>query len=930
MVRSVVLARVGAAVTAASLALAASAAAAPDPQPYRTNDPGGFWNIAPPGANGRANGPELALFLTAGQRPSHNDEQLAMYGDLVYASPGLKAEDLPKYFKDASFGVRPEDIERTYSPRSDVTVVRDKQFGVPHVYGDTREGAMFALGYVAAEDRLFFIDVLRHLGRAQLSSFAGGAQGNRDFDADQWSLAPYTEADLQRQIDQGDDLFGADGVQGQADIRNYTAGVQAYINQARLDPTKMPGEYAAIGKPGGPDDWKETDAIAIASLVGGIFGKGGGNELGSAEVLQAAQRRFGARRGKRVWRDFRSAEDPEAPTTVHRGGRTFPYQRTPRRIARGSLGIPDPGTLKRHEFVAEETGGGSQSQSKADDSPLNGLLDGLKFPQAASNALLVSAAESESGHPLAVFGPQTGYFAPQILMEQDVHAPTLDARGAAFPGVNLYVQLGRGRDYAWSATSAGQDNIDTFALDLCEPDGSTPSLDSMHYLYRGACRPIEVLERKNCWEPNLADSTPAGCQTLRSQRTLLGIVAGRAEIRGRPVAYAKLRSTYFHEVDAARGFSDFNDPSKIRSAQDFQRAASKIDYTFNWFYADSEDIAYYNSGDNPVRGAGTDPNFPVRARKRFEWAGFKPGEWTATWARPEQHPQVVNQRYLTSWNNKQAPGYRAADDNFGFHSVYRVKPLDDRIEAGTRGAEKMTLVELIDAMEDSATVDLRGDAILPLLLRAIGERGDAKVRDAVAKLSAWRRDGAHRIDRDRNGTYEHSDAIAIMDAWWPLLLDAEFKPSLGSSLFAELQDVIALDNEPNNHGDHLGSAYQTGWYGYVSKDLRTLLGDRVVGRYSRTYCGGQRGRREARARKLARCGDVLTASLSEAIDKSADRAALYEDRICSQEEDPPGDAQWCFDAVWHRPLGGVTQPLIHWHNRPTFQQAVEVPARAPR
>ncbi len=71
-------------------------------------------------------------------------------------------------------------------------------------------------------------------------------------------------------------------------------------------------------------------------------------------------------------------------------------------------------------------------------------------------------------------GPQVAYFAPQILMEQDVHAPGIDARGAAFPGVNLFVQLGRGRDYAWSATSAGQDLIDTFAVPLCDTGGGPP------------------------------------------------------------------------------------------------------------------------------------------------------------------------------------------------------------------------------------------------------------------------------------------------------------------------------------------------------------------------------------------------------------------------------------------------------------------------
>ena len=34
---------------------------------------------------------------------------------------------------------------------------------------------MFGAGYVGAEDRLFFMDVLRHAGRAELSAFAGGA-----------------------------------------------------------------------------------------------------------------------------------------------------------------------------------------------------------------------------------------------------------------------------------------------------------------------------------------------------------------------------------------------------------------------------------------------------------------------------------------------------------------------------------------------------------------------------------------------------------------------------------------------------------------------------------------------------------------------------------------------------------------------------------
>jgi acyl-homoserine lactone acylase PvdQ len=528
----------------------------------------------------------------------------------------------------------------------------------------------------------------------------------------------------------------------------------------------------------------------------------------------------------------------------------------------------------------------------------------VALPRANSNALVVSARESASGHPLAVFGPQVAYFAPQILMEQDVHAPGIDARGASFPGVNLYVQLGRGRDYSWSATSAGQDIIDTFAVLLCNPDGSPPTKESDHYTFRGQCLPMEILRRTNSWSPNAADSTPAGTQTLRALRTKLGLVRARATINRKPVAFVELRSTYMHEIESAGGFNDFNNPDKMRNAEDFQRAAAKIGYTFNWFYVDDTDIAYFNSGNNPDRPAGVDPLLPTWSK--FEWRAFNPDDNTARYTRPETHPQIVNQQYLTSWNNRQAPGY-----NSGYHSVHRADPLDDGVRKGIAGSRKMTLPELVDAMESAATVDLRGYSVLSLLLAVLGRQTDPRLEEAIDKLRDWQRRGAHRVDRDRDSTYEDSDAIAIFDAWWPRLLEAQFKPVMGTPLFNAMRERLAYDNEPNNHGDHLGSAYQDGWYGFVSKDLRTILRRKVRGRYARVFCGSG---------NLARCRRALAESLRAAA--QTDRSSMYQDSACTAAS-RPGD-QWCYDAIRFRPLGGITQPLIHWQNRPTYQQVVEI------
>jgi acyl-homoserine lactone acylase PvdQ len=934
----------------ATAALMLSALATPafaQVQPYGTNDYGGFRNILPPGQGKTVNAADAAAFLGSATLPAHYNDQSAMYEDLVFATPGLSAAQIDQYFKDGSFGVKSGDVERTYQPNPishpGLTIVRDN-FGVPHIYGATRSDVMFGTGYAGAEDRLFFMDVLRHAGRAKLSSFAGPS--NRAMDAEVWDNAPYTEQDLQRQYDLADEVYGAEGTQLQHDVDDYVAGINQYVAEAIVTPAlKMPAEYAAIGKPLQP--WKVTDVIATASLIGGIFGKGGGGELGNAEVNSAAKARFGAGPGEGVWADFRQANDPEAPTTVH--GQSFPYQdRTG--VDPDAVAIPKPGSLVD----------GSPDDGPSPGGLVGGILGGFLNLPGGSNALLVSGQESKSGHPLAVFGPQVAYFAPEILMEEDLHGPDIDARGATFVGVNLYVLLGRGQDYAWSATSAGQDIIDTFAEKLCEPDGDDPdtdpdpgTIDSMHYLYRGECRPIEVLENTQITNPNPGDPGPGGSPepptpyTLKAQRTVHGIVSkrGMVDVNGTdvPVAYARLRSTYFHEADSARAFSAMNQPSKVNSAEDFQHVMDKINFTFNWFYADDKDIAYFNSGANPVRAAGTDPEYPTWGTGEWDWQNFDPvldprapgvsgGINTADYTPFSQHPQVINQDYLTSWNNKQAPGYRAAEAQYGYSSIYRSDSLDERIVPKIVGGSTISLQGLIDAMEDAGTVDLRGSQVLPWMIRVIedGPGGvPADLQDEVNTLKAWVANGAHRRDRDQSGSYDDAAAVQLMDAWWdppgdPVTtpsdpkgaLEAAFLPTLGPDLFGKVRAQLPYDNPPNNHGAHLGSAYQDGWWGQFEKDLRSILGQSVQGAHSRTYCGAPDQNTQG---TLASCHDALVASLQHAAGLTA--AQIYsgpEASGCSA-----GD-QMCFDEVRFRTVGAVSVPPIHWINRPTWQQAVEI------
>ena len=159
----------------------------------------------------------------------------------------------------------------------------------------------------------------------------------------------------------------------------------------------------------------------------------------------------------------------------------------------------------------------------------------------------------------------------------------------------------------------------------------------------------------------------------------------------------------------------------------------------------------------------------------------------------------------------------------------------DHIRNDIKGNKKMTIAQLVQAMEEPATEDLRGDKILPLLFKAIGTPKSAKLKSALAELKTWRDHGSHRRDLDRNGEDEETPAIELMDAWWPKLLEAEFKPALGPKAYEELEGM--LETGSYTGGSPTEPSFDDGWWGYVSKDLRDIYGPKPKAPWSRGYCG---------------------------------------------------------------------------------------------
>ena len=580
-----------------------------------------------------------------------------------------------------------------------------------------------------------------------------------------------------------------------------------------------------------------NDVVASAALIAARFGTSGGQEVSNAMFLGALEKRLGPTDARQVFADVREANDPEAPVSV------------PGKFPQMQVSSPSPGSVV------------------IDDGSFVGSMP--PPPALASNALLVGAKRSASRHPLFVAGPQVGYFFPEFFAEMELSGGGFAVRGAVFPGVPA-VLLGRGPDFAWSAMTSEGDSVDLFAETLCGSDYT--------YLYRGQCEPM----RRFFVGTLTAKGQPD--QPISYYETAHGPVIGYATVAGRRVAISAQRSTRGRELLSMHAFYSLN-TARVSSAKQFLATMSAVEFSFNWVYADDRDIAFFSSGRLPIRAPGTDPALPTIGEGGYDWRGFVPFGG---------HARVVNPASgaIMAWNNKPAADVGASDSNFSYGSVHRVELLT----AATSGREKHTLATLTSAMNKAATQDFRVQRVWPIVraVLATGPAPSARAEAAAALLDAWRSSGSSRIDRDLDGKIDDPGA-AVMDAAWGRIADAVMTPVLGP-----LVDRLAALQRRSDDPAPDGGAFGAGWYGYVDKDLRSLLGRPVRGAFSRRYCG---------AGVLAACRESLWAAIDAA-------AAELE------AKQGPTPSAWRADATAERIrfTSGILPDTMRWTNRPTFQQ----------
>jgi penicillin amidase len=149
-----------------------------------------------------------------------------------------------------------------------VTIERDA-LGVPHIAAANIDDALFAQGFVTAQDRLWQMDLLRRTAAGRLAEVAGSAALESDREARRLRLERLAER-------QAKTLPAAD----RAVLAAYASGVNYFIETNR---GRLPVEFSLLGYD--PRPWRIEDSLLVGLYMFRDLSSSWRNDLQKSELL---------------------------------------------------------------------------------------------------------------------------------------------------------------------------------------------------------------------------------------------------------------------------------------------------------------------------------------------------------------------------------------------------------------------------------------------------------------------------------------------------------------------------------------------------------------------------------------------------------------------------------------------------------------------
>jgi penicillin amidase len=347
-------------------------------------------------------------------------------------------------------------------PKSPVRIVRDKE-GVPHIFAGSRNDALFGLGYVHAQDRLWQMEFQRRAVQGRLSEVAGSAA----LVADTYlrTLGLYRSAEQS---------IAALSPEARLALDAYTAGVNAAIPRHGKP---LPPEFFMLGV--SAEDWKPAHSLAVLKAISVQLSANAFQEILRLQLL-----------GRMPPEKIRGLNPPLPPEVLDAYRQYAPQQGTKFAEAARALQALAP------------------------------TLD----PTGASNNWVVGGARTQSGLPMLANDPHLPLTVPGFWYLAHLNWPGGFAIGGSVPGVPGIVS-GRTGKIAWGLTTTGADTQDLFWEKIdpenparyMTPEGSAPfeSRREVIKVRLGADKSIRILSTRHgpvlpTDEPRLKALVPDG------------------------------------------------------------------------------------------------------------------------------------------------------------------------------------------------------------------------------------------------------------------------------------------------------------------------------------------------------------------------------------------------------------------------------------
>ena len=578
-----------------------------------------------------------------------------------------------------------------------VEVIRDAN-GVPHITAQSEEDALFALGFVHAQDRMWQMEMNRRIGAGRLSEVLGPATLDTDRllrvlglrHRAKTSLEHFSPASRRR-------------------IAAYVRGVNAWL-ETRKGP--LPPEFLALRFE--PERWSAADSALWPKIMSLDLAR----EWTRDRMRLRLSEFLPMERIVDFYTPYRT-DRPRGVVPLQAGARFTPAE------TNGSAAADRPA----HPTGSGPAGNESPTTATAvADRSVSRMLSALPSTggHLGSNGWAVDGTRTSTGKPLLANDPHLSLTVPSPWYLVHLSWPGVDIVGATFPGMPVVV-LGHNGRVAWGFTNTGPDVQDLFV------ERTHPS-DPSRYLAPDGWRAFDMRRERI----RVKDGEDVVLEVRESRHgPILGDAGkerGRSDDRDRvlSLAWTALREDDL-TLQAGLGLPYARDwESFVANARSFHSPQQNISY------ADVDgNIGFLAPGLIPIRRGrrGERPGTMPRPGwdASHDWQGFVPFE---------ELPRVYNPPggVIVTANHQIVPDDYPHHLTFEWEGGYRAQRIMEKL--AERGRHDMASFRRLQ----QDRVSLFARSVLPRLRRVAVPPGTSgtSVR-ARALLDGW--DGSMDPDR---------------------------------------------------------------------------------------------------------------------------------------------------------------------------------------